>query len=127
MAAQGGVFGWDLVVGVLYLYMKSIERSHTPNALWERLKLPKDYAEALKVIDTQMVRSSIPKFRFIPLTAHTSRVYLSLDRCSFFNYQLLYFILSLLNLRLNLPHNISLLLGLHFLRCFSLKFDENVN
>ena len=53
------MIGWNPVAGVLYLCMKSIERSHTPNALWERIKLPKDYGEALKVIDTQMVSPSL--------------------------------------------------------------------
>jgi protein MAK16 len=29
--------------GVVYLYMKTIERAHLPKQMWEKLKLPKNY------------------------------------------------------------------------------------
>ncbi len=37
--------------GVLYLYMKTIERCHTPKDMWERVKLSANSIEALKQID----------------------------------------------------------------------------
>lgn len=37
--------------GVCYLYKKTIERSHTPSDMWEKIRLKKDYNEALKQID----------------------------------------------------------------------------
>ncbi|PVU90992.1 hypothetical protein BB561_004621 [Smittium simulii] len=42
-------------LGVTYLYVKTAERAHMPSKLWEKIKLPSNYTEALKIIDTELV------------------------------------------------------------------------
>ena len=39
---------------MLHLYIKTIERSHMPRRLWEKIKLPKNYQKALALVDEQL-------------------------------------------------------------------------
>jgi hypothetical protein len=40
-------------VGVLYLYVKTIERAHTPKNMWEKIKLSNNYSKALDQVRTE--------------------------------------------------------------------------
>jgi len=40
--------------GRIFLYMKTIERAHTPKYLWEKVELPRNYKQALAVIDEHL-------------------------------------------------------------------------
>ncbi|KAF1742784.1 hypothetical protein MXB_1080 [Myxobolus squamalis] len=41
--------------GLCYLYLKTVERNHSPLKLWEKILLPKDYVESLKIIDKNLL------------------------------------------------------------------------
>ena len=36
--------------GVLYLYVKTVERAHSPANMWEKIKLSNNYAKALEQV-----------------------------------------------------------------------------
>ncbi|KAI8883780.1 Mak16 protein [Backusella circina FSU 941] len=40
--------------GIVYLYMKTPERAHSPAKMWEKKKLSKNYAEAIAQIDKEL-------------------------------------------------------------------------
>ena len=42
--------------GVIYLYMKTIERAHQPAKMWERVKMSKNYETALKQVGTNVLK-----------------------------------------------------------------------
>lgn len=46
--------------GVCYLFMKTIERAHTPKNLWEKIKLPGNYVKSLEIVSKHL--EHMPKY-----------------------------------------------------------------
>lgn len=46
--------------GACYLYVKTIERAHTPKKLWEKIKLPSNYIDALAIVSKHL--EHFPKY-----------------------------------------------------------------
>lgn len=46
--------------GICYLFVKTIERAHTPKHLWEKIALPQNYAKALELVSNQL--EHFPKY-----------------------------------------------------------------
>jgi hypothetical protein len=68
--------------------MKTAERAHMPNKMWERVKLPKNYEDAMEVINKHLVwTGSLPD-----IFSHTNMPYCHVDmmRTIKFNYMLIY-------------------------------------
>ena len=50
--------------GVLYLYVKTVERAHSPANMWEKIKLSNNYAKALEQVGS--IRVGTKELALIP-------------------------------------------------------------
>jgi protein MAK16 len=48
------VMHYFLLLGSLFLFVKTIERAHSPAKLWEKIKLSKNYSKAIEQIDAEL-------------------------------------------------------------------------
>lgn len=60
---------------VLYLYMKTVERAHMPNRLWEKIRLPANPQEALAMVDEKLMYGS---YQNVFIAANKSCIVLTL-------------------------------------------------
>ncbi|XP_068149549.1 protein MAK16 homolog [Drosophila tropicalis] len=65
--------------GIIYLFIKTAERSHMPNKLWERIKLSRNFEKAIEQINENLVfwpkyMISKNKQRFLKITQYLMRM-----------------------------------------------------
>ena len=44
-----------MTLGSLFLFVKTIERAHSPEKLWEKIKLSKNYSKAIEQINNELM------------------------------------------------------------------------